>query len=81
MKKKVELATYHSNLIINGVSYKVAEKPESERQGVSNLYTLKAKLIKAGSGYNVNSFVKPDSSYAIDIPSLILGESDGFISY
>lgn len=81
LKKKVELATYHSNLIINGVSYKVAEKPESERQGVSNLYTLKAKLIKAGSGYNVNSFVKPDSSYAIDIPSLILGESDGFISY
>ncbi len=50
--RKIVLALKHDNLIIENVPYKLAENPEIERQGESNFYKIKAKLLEAGDVWN-----------------------------
>lgn len=50
--RKIALALKHDNLIIENVPYKLTENPESERQGQSNFYRIKAKLLEAGDVWN-----------------------------
>lgn len=52
MVRKISLALKHDNLIIENVPYKLAENPETERQGESNFYKIKAKLMEAGDVWN-----------------------------
>lgn len=50
--RKLLLALKHDNLIIENVPYVLSENPELERQGQSNFYKLKAKLLEAGDVWN-----------------------------
>ena len=52
MARKLKLALKHDFLVIENLFYILAENPEIERYGVSNLYTLTAKLIEAGDVFN-----------------------------
>jgi len=52
MIRKIALALKHDNLIIENVPYKLSENPETERQGESNFYKIKAKLLEAGDVWN-----------------------------
>lgn len=52
MVRKISLALKHDFLVIENVPYKLSENPEIERQGESNFYTIKAKLLEAGDIWN-----------------------------
>jgi len=52
MVRKIKLALKHDYLVIEGVPYALAENPETERMGKSNLYNLKAKVYEAGDVWN-----------------------------
>ncbi|AUC15408.1 hypothetical protein BTO06_09775 [Tenacibaculum sp. SZ-18] len=72
LSKKLELALSHKFVIINGIGYKRAENPEKEKQGRSNLYVVKAKMIKSGSAFINNSgIILQEENTSITIPSII----------
>ena len=52
MVRKISLALKHDFLVFENVPYKLSENPEIERQGESNFYTIKAKLLEAGDIWN-----------------------------
>lgn len=82
LSKKLEYALLHNFLTINGVAYCSNEPPEKEKLENSNLYIVKAKLIKAGGQSYINSSVLDVEETAnVEIPKLIHNGQDGFISY
>jgi hypothetical protein len=80
LSKKLELALLHSYLSINNISYRSSEKPEKEHLEESNLYTVKAKLIKGEGSLELNSYGLISESEPIETPALIITD-EGFISY
>lgn len=89
VSKKLELALLHDHLTINGVAYCSEETPEKEQLGSSNLYTVKAKLIKKGLGLQgTSNILEVDSPTDVNAPNLInngqggfIKQGNGFISY
>lgn len=82
VSKGLELALLHKYLEINNEAVKLTDKPEKERQGNSNMYIVKANLIKNGTVLNDNTFIDVDSELDdITVPSLISNSEGGFIAY
>lgn len=79
--RKIVLALSHDDLVINGVSY-VKNGASIEVEGAledTNLYQIKATLIKSGVAYNSNG---TQSDFSVqDIPAIIEGGSGEFIVY
>ena len=82
VSKSLELALLHKYLEINNEAVKLTDKAEKEKQGNSNMYVVKANLIKSGTVINDNTFIEVDSDLEdITVPSLISNSEGGFISY
>lgn len=82
LSKKLEYALLHNFLSINGVSYCSNEQPEKEKLENSNLYSVKAKLIKSGGqSYTSNAILEVEDVTNVEVPKLIHNGQDGFISY
>lgn len=80
LSKKLEKALLHDYLTINGVRYCSEETPEKEQLENSNLYTVKAKLIKAGLGLQgTSSILEIDSPTDVNAPNLINNGQSGFV--
>ncbi|RKS03737.1 hypothetical protein [Flavobacterium sp. 102] len=80
--RKLMMALSHKEVYINGVKY--AKNGDFETEGPleeTNLYVLKATMLKRGNAYNSDGTVfGTGSGGAIEVPGLIEG-NDGFISY
>jgi len=76
------IALSHKNVFINGVQY--VKNGNFDTEGPldkSNLYVLKATMIKAGIVYNSDSATGDDfNTGSIEIPGLIQTEI-GFVKY
>lgn len=79
LSKKLELALKHTFLTINGVNYRTAENPEKNQLDDSNLYVVKAQVIKAGNSYSTNSIIQVEDNLSIDVPEIISTGNDEFI--
>lgn len=79
LSKKLELALKHTQLTLSGVGYRLYESPEKNALDDSNLYVIKAKMIKAGSSYNTNSIVDADDNISIDVPAIINTNNSEFL--
>ncbi|CAL2055965.1 hypothetical protein [Tenacibaculum sp. 190524A05c] len=80
LSKKLELALSHETVIINGVHYKRAENPEKEKQSRSNLYVVKAKMIKSGNAFINNSgIIIQEENTSISIPSIVRNGNGEYI--
>jgi hypothetical protein len=81
--RKICQALSHNNLQINGVAY--AKNDSIEVEGAledTNLYVVKASMIKAENVYNSNSNSGFEfSEGAIEIPGLIDSGDGGFVTY
>jgi len=76
MVRKLKLALKHDNLIIENVPYKLAENPETERQGQSNFYRLKAKLLEAGDVWNQGTANTQTVYSNVELIGLLQGDAD-----
>lgn len=76
MVRKLKLALKHDNLIIENVPYKLAENPETERQGQSNFYRLKAKLLEAGDVWNQGTANTQVIYSNVELIGLLQGDED-----
>jgi len=76
MVRKLKLALKHDNLIIENVPYKLAENPETERQGQSNFYRLKAKLLEAGDVWNQGTANTQVIYSDVELIGLLQGDAD-----
>jgi hypothetical protein len=76
MVRKLKLALKHDNLIIENVPYKLAENPETERQGQSNFYRLKAKLLEAGDVWNQGTANTQTIYSNVELIGLLQGDAD-----
>lgn len=80
--RKLMIALSHKNVFINGVQYVKNGNFESEGPlDKSNLYVLKATMLKTGIVYNADSATGDDfNTGSIEIPGLIQTEI-GFLKY
>jgi hypothetical protein len=80
--RKLMIALSHKNVFINGVQYVKNGNFESEGPlDKSNLYVLKATMLKTGIVYNADSATGDDfNTVSIEIPGLIQTEI-GFLRY
>jgi hypothetical protein len=80
--RKLMIALSHKNVFINGVQYVKNGNFESEGPlDKSNLYVLKAMMLKTGIVYNADSATGDDfNTGSIEIPGLIQTEI-GFLKY
>jgi hypothetical protein len=80
--RKIIIALSHKNVLINGVQYVKNGNFESEGPlDKSNLYVLKATMLKTGVVYNADSATGDDfNTGSIEIPGLIQTEI-GFVRY
>jgi len=76
MVRKLKLALKHDNLIIENVPYKLSENPETERQGQSNFYRLKAKLLEAGDVWNQGTANTQVIYSDVELIGLLQGDAD-----
>jgi len=76
MIRKLKLALKHDNLIIENVPYKLAENPETERQGQSNFYRLTAKLLEAGDVWNQGTANTQVIYSDVELIGLLQGDAD-----
>lgn len=79
--RKLTQALNHKILMIDGVGYVKNSIDVSDRQGDTNLYIVKAVLIKTGNVFNSQTSGNVDfSSSNSEIPNLIETEN-GFVNY
>lgn len=78
--KIVEMSLLHSNLEINGVDSKIVDAPDKAQLDDSNLYDLKAKLIKSNGSFNTNVIIEVEENISEDLPNLI-SNGEGFILF
>jgi len=76
MVRKIILALKHDNLFIENISYKLSENPEITRQGLSNFYTLKAKLLESGDVWNSGTVSGQTISSNTPLIGLLQGDND-----
>jgi hypothetical protein len=74
--RKLLLALKHDNLIIENVPYKLAENPELERQGQSNFYKIKAKVLEAGDVWNQGTANTQVIYSNVELIGLLQGDAD-----
>lgn len=81
MWRKLKLALLHENVSIDDVGYVINGKIDSEQLEDTNLYVLKAQMIKTGSVYEsqTSGNIGFDSS-DIEVPRLVESES-GYLEY
>lgn len=83
MFRKIVRALGHETVYINNVGYVKNDAVDFEKQGVSNLYTIKAKMIKTGGVYNSQSSGISEGIYSgdnLEIPGLV-DYNGGFVKY
>jgi hypothetical protein len=74
--RKLLVALKHDNLIIENVPYKLSEEPELTRQGKSNFYSIKAKLLEAGDVWNQGTANTQTIATNIGLIGLLQGDAD-----
>jgi len=82
MMRKIIIALSHENVYINGVGYVKNDSVDSEQLEHTNLYSLKAKMIKNGNVYNsqTSGSTSVFSGQNTNIPGLV-NFNDGFVKY
>lgn len=82
MMRKLRIALNCKNITINSISYVKTGSLEVEQLEDTNLYTVKAKLLKAGSVYSSQSNGVSDfNTSSSEIPGLLNINNDSFLKY
>jgi len=79
MMRKVVQALSHKFVFLNGVQYVKEESPEITGLIGSNQYRVTAKMTKANAVYTSKGIGQTFSTNTLEIPSLILADSQGYL--